>query len=245
MLAIRNDKQYVFLWRKLKRRWDIWFEGQLLNGQLVSKTIFCPPLSYSILQLFNCHCPWQQVPQNIQDEDFLKILYTLKLENSSADRNISERATNNGLTVCQYNSFHMWSVEKYFELPTQNSRSYFYRIFIQMQNKDWQMYKCRNETLFPLVVPQIVADWQAADPLPSPHSVSEVFCFLFLRFCLFCSTYCQQNLWKKHTTPYFGWNASPKRNVGEKIMFDGTSRDCFCHTVIFVNFLIKIKWSSK
>ena len=169
------------------------------------------------------------------------VVDTLKLENSSADRNISERATNNGLTVCQYNSFHIWSVEKYFELPTQNRRSYFYRIFIQMQNKDWQMYKCRNETLFPLVVPRIVADWQAADPLPSPHSVSEVFCFLFLRFCLFCSTYCQQNLWKKHTTPYFGWNASPKRNVGEKIMFDGTSRDCFCHTVIFVNFLIKIK----
>lgn len=81
-----------------------------------------------------------------------------------------------------------------------------------MQNKDWQMYKCRNETLFPLVVPHIVTDWQAADPLPSPHSVSELFCFLFLRFCLFCSTYCQHNLWNKHTTPYFAWNASSKRN---------------------------------
>ena len=107
------------------------------------------------------------------------VVNTLNLENSSADRNISERATNNGLTVCQYNSFHMWSVEKYFELPTQNSRSYFYRIFIQMQNKDWQMYKCRNETLFPLVVPRIVADWQAAEPLPSPH-------ILFRRFSVFC-----------------------------------------------------------
>ena len=149
-----------------------------------------------------------------------KILYTLNLENSSVDRNISQRATNNGLTVCQYNSFHMWSEKKYFELPAQNRRSYFYRISIQMQNKDWQMYKCRNETLFPLVVPHIVADWQAADPLPSPHSVSELFCFLFLRFCLFCSTYCQQNLWNKHTTPYFGWNASPKRNEKKRFLME-------------------------
>ena len=107
-----------------------------------------------------------------------KILYTLYLENSSADRNISQRATNNGLTVCQYNSFHMWSEKKYFELPAQNRRSYFYRIFIQMQNKDWQMYKCRNETLFPLVVPR---SW-LTDRLPTrfpPH-------ILFRRFSVFC-----------------------------------------------------------
>ena len=165
------------------------------------ETIFCPrtvffhsstvQLSLTLTTSSSKYTRWR----------LFNVVDTLNLENSSADRNISERATNNGLTVCQYNSFHIWSVEKYFELPTQNSRSYFYRIFIQMQNKDWQMYKCRNETLFPLVVPRIVADWQAADPLPSPHSVSEVFCFLFLRFCLFCSTYCQQNLWKKtHNT---------------------------------------------
>ena len=80
MLAIRNDKQYVFLWRRLKRRWDIWFKGQLLKGQLVSKTIFCPPLSYSILQLFNCHWHWQQAPQNKQDEDFLKFFIHLTLK---------------------------------------------------------------------------------------------------------------------------------------------------------------------
>ena len=103
-----------------------------------------------------------------------KILYTLNLENSSADRNISQRAANNGLTVCQYNSFHMWSEKKYFELPAQNRRSYFYRMSIQMQNKDWQMYKCRNETLSP-------RSW-LTDRLPTrflPH-------ILFRSFSVFC-----------------------------------------------------------
>ena len=47
---------------------------------LSRKLYFAHALSYSILQLFNCHCPWQQVPQNIQDEDFLMLLIHLNLK---------------------------------------------------------------------------------------------------------------------------------------------------------------------
>ena len=47
---------------------------------LSRKLYFAHALSYSILQLFNCHCPWQQVPQNIQDEDFLMLLIHLTLK---------------------------------------------------------------------------------------------------------------------------------------------------------------------
>ena len=106
------------------------------------------------------------------------IVDTLKLENSSADRNISERATNNGLTVCQYNSFHMWSVEKYFELPTQNSRSYFYRIFIKCKTR---IDKCTNAGTRLCSLLSSPESW-LTDRLPTrfpPH-------ILFRRFSVFC-----------------------------------------------------------
>ena len=107
-----------------------------------------------------------------------KILYTLNLKQFSADRNISQRATNNGLTVCQYNSFHMWSEKKYFDLPAQRGEAIFIESLFKCKTR---IDKCTNAGTRLCSLLSSPRSW-LTDRLPTrfpPH-------ILFRSFSVFC-----------------------------------------------------------